>query len=215
MNKIALVSAIFGGIDFKKEVPAQTVPIDTYFFDETNDKVSDLTLDDRTRALYYKTQLYKVCEADVHIWVDGKIEIISPGFVEKILWQLSKWELGILRHDFRHCVYQEVDHIEACIQAGNEYLATRYGHRPIRREVEWYRGQGYPAKNGLNDCKILAVRNTRRMQILMDNWWQVCRKQWFDQVAIQFLAWKADVKIQTIELEAVIDFLDHPHQKMK
>lgn len=221
MNKIALVTAVFGGIDFKKQIPEQTVPADSYFFDETNDIMSLPAgetvghFNDRTRALYYKTQLYKVAEADVYIWVDGKIEIISPIFVESILWQLSKWELAILKHDFRHCVYEEVDHIENCIQHGNEYLATRYAHRPIRREVEWYRQQGYPVNNGLNDCKILAMRNTRRMQILLDQWWAVCRKQWFDQVAIQFIAWKNGIKIKTLNLEAGKMYLDHPHQKMK
>lgn len=197
---IALTTAIFGGIDDKKEVPEQTVQANQYFFNEVNSMVYDNNggdnISDRIRALYFKTQGHKVVgKEEIIIWVDGKIQINSGDFIEQCVVALGDNDLAIMKHLYRKCVYEEVDHIEHCIRHGNDYLTTRYAHRPIRKQVESYRRRGYPENNGLNDCCIICRRNNSATNKLFDEWWDVCFQDFFDQVAIQFLAWKSKIRM--------------------
>lgn len=209
---LAIVSAIFGGIDQKKDIPAQSVPFNEYHFTE-----SDYLIDassDRVRALYFKTQGHKVVNEDIILWIDGKVQILAYDFAEQCLAALGDNDIAIMKHHWRSCIYEEIDHIEHCIKEGNEYLATRYAHRPIRKEVELYRSMGYPAGRGLNDCCIIIRRNNERVNAMFDDWWDVCQRDYFDQVAIQFLAWANKIDIQPIIFKPG-SYSDIPHIKMQ
>ncbi len=211
---IAWITSIFGGIDEPKPIPEQSIKFIHYHFSEENNPTALNGLNDRMKALYFKTQMHRIIEADYFIWTDGKIRIISNNFIHAVLKQLDHNEFGILKHQYRKCIYKEVDHIEHCIKEGNKYLATRYETRPIRKEVEFYRAQGYPVNNGLNDCKIFIVKNTPRTNLLFDEWWQSCLNDSFDQIAIQFLAWKQDIKIIPLIFNRV-HYIDVPHKLLK
>lgn len=213
--KIAVMTAIFGGIDVRKTIPEQTMFFKEEFFDETNcDLNNDLMPNDRQRALFFKTMGHTMTDADIIIWVDGKIQITAPDFIEQCVDALGNNDIAIMKHLYRKCIYEEVDHIEHCIKHGNEYLTTRYAHRPIRKQVELYRAEGYPENNGLNDCCIIARRNNEMTNMIFDNWWQECQLEWFDQISIQYMAWRYGIKIHPIIFKSG-SFVDTPHILLK
>jgi len=202
----ALVTAIIGGIDEVKPVPEQTVPFTRYLFTEPLDGNNP-----RQQALYYKTQIHKTCEADLYIWIDGKVQITSPDFIKQCVDALGFGNISILKHHERNCIYKEVDHIEMCISKGNPYLTPRYAHRPLRKQVEAYRTQGYPVNAGLNDCCIFIVRG-QTMADIFDKWWYECQMDWFDQISIRFLCWFYQQPINNIVFKPG-SFADIPHVK--
>ena len=221
---VAIISAIIGGIDEPKELPQQKGPADllTFFANDTNPTGSPGS-SDRVKALYFKTQMHTFdyyvegvkFTPDLFIWIDGKIQVLSNDFVQKCIDQLGDNDIAILKHHERTCVYQEVDHIYHCIRKGNKYLATRYADRPLRYQANFYREMGYPKNNGLHDCKIFIVRNTPEMNDIFDLWWEDCKIDWFDQIAIQFRCWQQCVKIQDLILQPGIDYNDVPHKILK
>lgn len=212
----ALVTAIFGAIDEKKEVPEQSIEFNEHFFDETClwmiDELTEKS--DRIKALWFKSQAHQVLTEDIFLWIDGKIKITCYDFIEQCLNALGENDIAIMKHHWRSCIYEEVDHIEHCIKHSNEYLSTRYAHRPLRKEVEFYRSQGYPEKNGLNDCCVIIRRNNTKMNDMFDEWWSLCKEDYFDQVAIQYLCWKGGVKIQPIIFKPG-SYIDVPHIKLQ
>lgn len=209
--KVALVTAVIGDIDTIKPVPEQTVLNDRLLF--TEPFYGTQQYNPRIQALFYKTQLHQCGDKDYdyYIWIDGKIQVTSPDFVQQCIDQLSANDIGILKHHERNCIYHEVDHIEHCISKGNQYLTPRYAHRPIRKQVEVYRTMGYPANNGLNDCKIMIVRGQAMAQVY-DKWWHECKMDWFDQIAIKFLCWYYHKPISSMVFKPGT-FNDVPHIK--
>lgn len=209
--KIALITSVFGSIDTPKEIPEQTVRFIHHEFNEIT--FPDRFTKDRLKSLYFKTQHHKEIKADVYLYIDGKIQITSPDFVQQCVEQLGNNEMAFMKHLYRKCIYKEVDHIEHCIRKGNEYLRVRYANKPIRQEVESYRRQGYPANNGLSDCCIFIRRNSAMSNAIFDSWWRnVLNLDAFDQINIQFVAWKHGVKIAPLIFKKG-SFIDVPHNQ--
>lgn len=214
---ITMVTAIFGGIDRKKIVPDQSLFVNEMFFDEKSMfpyKINGM-FSDRTKALFFKAQTHKFTDADIIIWVDGKIQILSDTFVEQCVSALGMdYGVAILKHNKRSCIYEEVSYIEKMIEEKNLYLTKRYAHRPIREQVERYRADGYPEGNGLNDCCIICRRNNSIVNAMFDDWWQECKIGLFDQVSIKYQAWKHGVPIKSIEFKPKT-FAHVPHILLK
>ena len=193
---IAVITAIIGETDTIKLIPEQTVPFNRFIFTDPMPDMDDLS--PRNQALYYKTNIHKLCDADYYIWVDGKIQINAPDFIEQCLAALEDNDIAILKHGERRCIYQEVSYIEQQMRRGNQYLRDRYLKRPIREQVNYYFSLGYPSNAGLNDCSIFIVRG-QTMAYVFDQWWKECsEKDWFDQTSIRFLCWSAYKEISSI-----------------
>jgi hypothetical protein len=197
---IAWITSVFGGIDEPKEIPEQTVPFTHFHFSERNNPRFLDRFNNRTKALFFKSQAHKLIEADYYIYTDGKIQPTSPNFIEEAIKQLNGNSLGMQVHPVRNCIYEEVDHIEDEIKKGNLYLKVRYGNRPIREEVEFYRSEGYPKNNGLHDAAVFI--RTPETNGLFDKWWNhISDENTYDQICLEFLAWRNEVKIQTLHME--------------
>ncbi len=207
-QSVALMTAIVGDIDDVKEIPYQTVPHEAHFFNEGN--WGDIVTTDRIKALYFKTQGHYFTEADIIIWIDGKVQILCADFIQQCIDALGKDEVAIMAHWNRKCIYDEVDYIEEKIKEGNEYLSARYDVTRIRAQVNGYIKNGYPKNNGLNDCAVICRRNTDKINSLFTRWWYDCKRGMYDQISIQYLAWERDVKIKPINFKtASAKFVPH------
>lgn len=208
--KISLITANIGSIDDQHEVPEQTVPHERLYFTENTTGQTD-----RMAALYYKTQPHKFSDADIFIWIDAKIKITSPDFIQQCLDALGDGDLAIIKHHERNCVYDEINHILHCMSKGNEYLLQRYKDKPMKEQLGWFESIGYPKKNGLHDCKIIVARNSLDVKSLFDNWhYYVKEFDYFDQTTIHVLSWARFVKITPIIFKPG-SFEDVPHKVLK
>lgn len=213
--KVAVVTAVIGGIDEVKEIPEQTVPFDRYFFTDSNKGLIPGSYPDRMAALYFKTQIYRVAEGDLLIWVDGKIQINSPDFIQQCIDALGNSDLAIMKHHWRSCIYEEIYHILHCIGHGNEYLIERYADKPMAEQSTYWNKLGYPKNNGLNDCCIFIMRPTEKMKAVFSAWWlYVAKKNYFDQTTIQGVCWLLGIQIQPIVFKPG-SYSDIPHKVLK
>jgi hypothetical protein len=208
--KISVATAIIGAVDTVKTIPDQTVKFNHTVY--TGPKYGTEYLSPRNQALYYKTQIHKLTDADFYIWIDGKVQITCDDFIAQCISAIQGADIAILKHHERNCIYKEVDHIYHCISKGNEYLAPRYANRPLREQAAAYKTQGYPTNAGLNDCCIFIVRG-QQMNDVFAKWWYECSElDWFDQISIRFLCWFYGKKINDIVFKPG-SFKDIPHVK--
>lgn len=216
--KVAVVTAIIGGIDEPKAIPRQTVEHERNLF--TGPVIGTLHMTDRLQALWYKTQIHEAPgmsdsgPPDVFIWLDGKVQVQSADFLQQILDALGDGDIAVMKHLQRGCIYDEVKHIHHCIIHGNQYLATRYADKPLDQQISRYRAAGYPAKAGLYDCCIIAVRNNEKMKNVYEMWWAEVQKGYFDQISLAFWCWAHLVKIKPIVFKPG-SFIDVPHKILK
>jgi len=209
-KKIAIITAITGRMDEVKFLPEQIkesplIQIDRHHFNDLQVPVELRKLNKRQQALYFKQQFFHIVPGyDVYIWIDGKIQVDSPTFVEQCLKALGDGELAILKHGERDCVYDELNYIIQKTEAGSEYFVRRFAYRLkiLKRDMEFMRGRGYPEKAGLHDCSIMVWRNTEQNINLAGAWWATCKEyDGFDQVVIHELSHLVKQKIQPIVFE--------------
>lgn len=222
--RVAIITAIIGGIDEPKDVPAQPRPdplgppldITRHFFSDKDVPEHLRHFSPRVQALYFKTQMHEYLpDYDLYIWVDGKIQITTPDFVQQCITQVGSNDFAILKHHERTCVYQEINHILHCMSKGNEYLLARYKDRPLLEEAAEWKSMGYPKGNGLGDCKIFIVRNTEKMNEIFNKWWKlVSDVNYFDQTAIQVVCWLFKEKIHYLNFKQG-SFGDVPHKLLQ
>lgn len=201
--KIALITAITGGMDDWKDIPEQSVAFTQHRYTDEHVPEQYQCLNQRTRALYFKQQMHEYLPGyDVYIWVDGKVQILAYDFVEQCIKALGDGDLAILRHGSRSSCREEVEYITNQIAKGDKYLSTRYAHRDLPGQLKIMQDNGYPDDRGLNDCSIIAVRNNNKTKNVFNGWWTSCKYQgWFDQIAIQLAAWICGVTITPIDFK--------------
>jgi len=217
--KIAVVTAIFGGMDNPKPFPEQSIPCDYFCFTEENSPAPLPNLPDRLKAKYFKLQMHRVLPGyDYYVWIDGNIEVKNKEFVEFMTTNLL-YGIAIQRHHERETIEQEVEFI---LSSDNVYLTQRYGNQPLRQEYEWYLSEEMPPDAPLYACNIFAMSNDddyRGTPSFFDMWWQIVLQwSWFDQSAFSFLAEDRPSITRVIDLGPMFDnpyFTLHPHEKLQ
>lgn len=196
--RVAVVSAVFGGVDTWKPFCKQVLPewaewAGLYRYDEANTPVPLPNLPDRLRAKYFKTQCYRVnewekCNADVVVWIDGNIEVTRPDFVEYMVTPIKNGSyFTIQKHHERNTIKEEIDFI---LSSDNPYLLIRYGKQPLAKEYDHYISKGMPEDAPLYSCNVFAayIRLVVTYDML-DLWWMLCLEwSWFDQSAFSYIA---------------------------
>lgn len=196
--RVAVVSAVFGGVDTWKPFCNQVLPewvewAGLYRYDESNTPVPLPNLPDRLKAKYFKTQCYLVnnweqCRADVVVWIDGNIEVIRPDFVEQMITHIKSGSFfTIQKHHERNTIKEEIDFI---LSTDNPYLLIRYAKQPLAKEYDYYIAKGMPQDAPLYSCNVFAAYiNHPSTYALLDDWWRLCIEwSWFDQSAFSYLA---------------------------
>lgn len=220
--KIAVITAIFGGMDTPKPFPAQSIPCDYFCFTEENSPAPLPNLPDRLKAKYFKLQAHRVLPGyDYYVWIDGNIEVKSPEFVNKMV-EAAGNGIAIQKHHERETISEEIDFI---LKSENVYLTTRYGNQPLKQEYEYYLSQGMPPVAPLYSCNIFAWWNYKNKPYptdnFMDAWWnEVICWSWFDQSAFSFLAYleSMELKLNTVDLGPMFDneyFTHYNHDKIQ
>lgn len=213
--RVAVVSAVFGGVDTWKPFCKQVLPewaewAGLYRYDEANTPVPLPNLPDRLRAKYFKTQCYRVnewekCNADVVVWIDGNIEVTRPDFVEYMVTPIKNGSyFTIQKHHERQTIGEEIDFI---LSTDNPYLLIRYGKQPLAKEYDYYIGQGMPSDAPLYSCNVFALYCEYFAIELLNEWWRLCLEwSWFDQSAFSYIASvnDYDVNIATVDLGGVL-----------
>ncbi len=209
--KIAVITAVFGGMDTPKPFAPQSVECDRIFITEENSPFPLPNLPPRLQAKYFKLQAHRAFpEYDAYVWIDGNIEVTSPDFVKVMTHRLSG--IRIQKHHERKTIEEEIDFI---LNSDNAYLLTRYGAQPLKEEYGYYIKSGMPEDSYLYSCNIFAWENSSLYaRMFFDHWWNlVLQWSWFDQSAFSFLVWKFGLA-EAINLGPMLDnqfFKLHPH----
>ena len=129
---------------------------------------------------------------DFSIWVDAKLEIVGDMDSYKNKYRRSEPML-CFNHYTNDCIYEEK---ETCLELKNDDPEI------MEQQMERYRLEGYPEKNGLIDSGIL-VRDLhdRNVKKVMETWWsEVMNGSRRDQLSFNYACWKNDFVYDTSDL---------------
>lgn len=134
------------------------------------------------KAKYFKIFPHKLFpEYDYSIWVDGNISLygdLAP-FVER----MEGKYIAEFEHPNNNCIYEEAYSIVSQGKARG---------RDVRKQIELYRAEGFPANYGLLENSLI-VRQHHNLNCveLMEAWWnEMLRHSWRDQLSLSYVLWK-------------------------
>jgi hypothetical protein len=210
--KIAVITAIFGSTDKKRPFCPQSMPegvkVERFVFSEDNSPIPLPNLPPRLQAKYFKTQSHRIPALhgyDVHVWIDGNIEVTNKGFVAALIYPLfsgNNTRIVIQAHHERQTIEQEIGFILDSMD--NPYLSIRYGAQPLEDEYNSYLNNGMPPTAKLYSCNVFARKLGRVSNELFDEWWRLCIEwSWFDQSAFSYIASRAEDVVAVVDMGGV------------
>jgi hypothetical protein len=128
------------------------------------------------------------------LYVDGHIKIIADPS-DLFRKYLEFGSIALMKHPDRDCAYDEA---VACIASG---LVNK---QDVQRQMSEYAAQGFPKKFGLTANGLIFRKHLDENVIdLMECWWQeYCIGGKRDQLSLQFLIWKRNIKAMLLEESA-------------
>lgn len=148
-----------------------------------------------------------LAEYPVSIYVDANLKVRRDpsALVRKYL---TDTPFAAPRHPARRCVYDE---IEECVRTGK--IDAGAG----RDQAGRYRAEGYPARNGLTENRVLVRRhNDPAVRRLMDAWWaELLAGVPRDQISLPVVCWRQGFTIRHMAESTVCSpyFLYRPHRQ--
>lgn len=191
IGRVALVSAIFGGRDFARPVPPGLgIDAAVLFTDCIRPEDAhgwrviqvESPADPRMEARRIKTLALELVDADVVLWVDGRIRLTGESVRPLLEQALAGADIAGFPHPWRRCAYAEA---KECGVLGLAPVAD------LEAQAEVYRAEGLPPAAGLWNTMVLARRNTPAMVELGRAWWDELQRHTVrDQVSLPYLLWR-------------------------
>ena len=207
--KTVVYTAIFGG--YEGLLPQRSFPgVDYVCFSDAPVRAKPWTVryvpppeSDPTRC----ARKYKILphhyfpEYERSIWMDGNYLFVGDidDLMEKTL---RNHNMAYFDHrssvaDSRDCVYEEYASI---IELGRASGSFKDDPVVMRKQVERYRAEGYPAHNGLIFSSVLIRRHhAEDVVATMERWWrELSQGSKRDQLSFNYAAWKESLTATVI-----------------
>lgn len=213
-ERVCIYTSIFEGFDDLKVPSAQSIACDYVCFTDDVHMVPAgpwrlVSCDDRVLPGANARMRSRMLKADSHramrelgvdydftIWVDASIRILRDTFAERFVNVAKQSGMALVPHPERDCIYDEAE--TSFLPA----VAHKYGNERSRRQVQRYREQGYPARNGLLACGVIA-RDMRSDTVRrIDEEWclEVCQGSGQDQLSLPYVLWSLGVEVGVVDL---------------
>jgi len=210
--RVALLTAIHGGFDSVKPLPAGHGFDDAVLVTDVPDAQvpgwrvlhRPSGLPPRLAAKRPKMLPWEYVDADASVWIDGSYGVDDWMFREAVEAHLAEDDLVVSRH------WEDRDDVAA--EAEFCWSWPAYKDQPLREQVAHYRAQGLPAPSGLYACGTVARRHTPQQMALGAAWLAECHA-WSiqDQLSFPYVCWRAGVTPGTWRVPVSTWLTHHAH----
>ena len=161
-------------------------------------------------ARMYFCMPHKFMDDDITILLSGKSKLlVSPEYLVKKY--LRGYDMAIIKHPVRDCVYTEAQAAKARIKHPDELKA-------LADQAEHYQNIGFPEKAGMIETGLFIRRNNKKVNAFNEAWWaEVCRWSYRDQVAFPVVLSRfPELKVNFIDAEKKPKYRENrPHLKQQ
>jgi hypothetical protein len=203
MNKICVITALSGNKERLYDPGIVFPNVDYYAFVDTYNPeckvwkqkiLPDFTIDIRyknrrnSKIIKILPHLF-VPDYSVYFWTDVSHELImNPE--EVIDTYLKDKDIALFKHTTRNCIYEEAKEL---IKLGYDVQEN------IERAVQFYKGNGYPANNGLYELPVSVRKNSDKIQEMNLAWWEIiCRFSSRDQISLPYVLWSHGIDVSML-----------------
>lgn len=105
---------------------------------------------------------FEFTDADTLVWIDGRVQVVSPSFVPWLIDQMGDKDMAIYRHPMRTSILTEA---EACLVEN----PAKYGGQPMIEQARSYLTDGY-VDDRLWQTTFFALRRNDRTEAMGKRW---------------------------------------------
>jgi lipopolysaccharide biosynthesis glycosyltransferase len=141
-------------------------------------------------------------EFEKSIWIDGNMIVakdLSPllDLVDDET-TLACFDHNLSKTDSVNCIYDEANLLLKKISEGKHHTLDP---KPIIKQVERLKKEGYPEQNGLISGNLLIRKHMNKKCIqMMEEWWsEILSGSRRDELSFNYLAWKNGFKFKYID----------------
>jgi hypothetical protein len=136
-----------------------------------------------------KLQAHRYIDADISIYHDGNVRMTASP--EEIAAHLGPNDIAVYRHpEGRNCIYSEAQEV---------IRQHKSSANVVNEQMDRYRAEGYPKRNGLAACYVLVRRHTPQIEQLNNRWWREYeRGAKRDQLSFDYVCWKLGVEYSVL-----------------
>lgn len=193
MEQVIAYTAIFGGYDELRPTDWPGACFTDGKVRPTNGWDCRVMLTDwppKLASRAVKILAHRYIDAEYSMYIDGNRSLFTnpQDIVDK--W-LQDTDIAVFRHpEHRDCIYQEAE----------EVLRQHKAHpRRVQAQMERYRREGYPERNGLATCCIIARRNTEQVRAFNELWWhEYTNSAHRDQLSFNYVCWRLGMQYTEI-----------------
>jgi hypothetical protein len=203
VTEVALYSALYGGYEYAKPLPADVGCRAILYTDEpgleapgwevrvVTDHLPDVAIeaaqlaDPKATAGMLRQKYWKchpaqaVPDAEVTIWADASLLITADSYAKRCLEALGDDDWCAVRHPWRDCIYDE---------AAFSATLARYDYDALARQVDAYATLGHPRHWGLMANGANVRRHTPvAIETGEHWWWEITIRSHQDQVSLPVL----------------------------
>ena len=205
-----IISACIGGVDKIKDNQCPNPDFNFIHYTDNSMVQSDLwevryrepiLKDPRRSARKFKWLIHKYSNAEYSLWIDSNV-IILTDVSELIEEYLNDFDIALMSHPNRGCIYEEFD---VCIASKLDRIGI------MQKQMDSYREKGYPENNGLHQTRVILRRHTPKVKKLNEAVWaEIKNGSVRDQLCFDYVVWKLGVQVNTMScIVASSKLFDH------
>ena len=182
MDNVTIYTSVTPGYDAIREDVLHVPPSDIFKKSVMNAKI-------------IKVLSHQYVRSKISVWHDGHI-YVKPGFNPIEL--LEDYDMVLMRHPQRNCIYQEQEPAKVRISTDIE------GCNKIDEQIQYYLNMEFPKEYGLWCGGFIIRKNNRVVEEFNNAWWaEICRFSYRDQLSLPI----ALSKFPYIKLKTMNDHL--------
>ena len=201
-NRMVVYTAIYGNHDGLKEPSVSLDDCSLVCFTDSGDLESDvfevrkypgISFDPTRCARFFKLLPHLFFpDYEYSMWIDASIIIKKGNLRDLVERYLRDDDIAMYAHPERNCIYEEG---AICIAQGKDLPQI------INDQLDSYRRNGYPERNGLVETGVILRRHLAPAMIRFDTeWWnEVVKYSRRDQLSFNYIASKNHLHWATIE----------------
>ena len=154
-------------------------------------KPLNIFVDPNRNAKIYKVLPQQFLDCEYSLWIDASITLLVPlqNLIDRFL---RDSDIAMFKHYKRNCIYDEA---KVCRKMKLDDPEI------IDRQMEKYKKEGYPAKNGLNEGTIILRRHTKKIEEFNNLWWsEISSGSRRDQLSLNYCLWKLRLRPATFPM---------------
>jgi len=198
MIDTVIYTAIFGGFDkLSSSVVNKNVKYICFTDKEIKCPPWEIVVVKPEYGLRRENRKYKILshkffeDYDYSIYIDGDYTVMC-----NLLPYIKKWlgenDIAVQKHPVRSCLYEEA---LTCIGQRKDKKEI------IIKQIQKYKREGYPPRNGLTDNAFIIRRHTPQIKKFNEMWWNEVRNHSFrDQISFCYVIWKLKMKYSIIPI---------------